>query len=67
MEFSEFCLETRLRLNLSQEKLAKKLGVSFATVNRWEKGKTQPQMLTLNRMKQFCEKNGIHFTVKLNP
>ncbi len=65
MEFSEFCLETRLRLNLSQEKLAKQLGVSFTTVNRWEKGKCLPQTLTLYRMKQFCEKNGIHFTIRL--
>ena len=37
MEFSKFCLETRLKLNLSQEKLAQKLGVSFATINRMEK------------------------------
>lgn len=33
----------RSRLGLSQEELANKLGVSFATVNRWESGKSQPQ------------------------
>jgi predicted ATPase/DNA-binding CsgD family transcriptional regulator/transcriptional regulator with XRE-family HTH domain len=37
---------TRLRflrgsLGLSQEQLARRLGVSFATVNRWESGRTQ--------------------------
>ena len=61
MEFSKFCLETRLKLNLSQEKLAQKLGVSFATINRWENGKTLPQMLTLRRFGKFCEENGIQF------
>lgn len=34
--------EIRARLGLSQEKLAAKLGVSFATVNRWENGRTKP-------------------------
>lgn len=49
MEFSKVCFETRLRLNLSQEKLAKKLNVSFTTINRWENGKTIPQKLILYR------------------
>jgi len=31
----------RRRLGLSQEQLARRLGVSFATVNRWESGRTQ--------------------------
>jgi type I restriction enzyme M protein len=33
----------RAKLNLSQEQLADRLGVSFATVNRWEAGKAKPQ------------------------
>lgn len=65
MEFSKFCLEVRLKLNLSQEKLAQKVGVSFTTINRWESGKTLPQMLTFHRFKKFCEENGIQFTVYL--
>jgi predicted ATPase/DNA-binding NarL/FixJ family response regulator/transcriptional regulator with XRE-family HTH domain len=32
----------RGNLGLSQEQLARRLGVSFATVNRWESGRTQP-------------------------
>jgi predicted ATPase/DNA-binding NarL/FixJ family response regulator/DNA-binding XRE family transcriptional regulator len=31
----------RGRLGLSQEQLARRLGMSFATVNRWESGRTQ--------------------------
>ena len=33
--------DLRRRLGLSQEQLARRLGVSFATVNRWESGRTQ--------------------------
>lgn len=37
--------EIRKRLSLSQEEFAKKLGVSFASVNRWENGQTKPSKL----------------------
>jgi type I restriction enzyme M protein len=33
----------RARLNLTQEEMAQRLGVSFATVNRWEGGANAPQ------------------------
>ncbi len=33
--------QLRASLGLSQEQLARRLGVSFATVNRWESGRTQ--------------------------
>jgi len=33
----------RVKLNLTQEQLAERLGVSFATVNRWEGGLNKPQ------------------------
>src|SRR5581483_5639128 len=33
----------RNRLSLSQEQLAQRLNVSFATVNRWENGRAKPQ------------------------
>ena len=33
----------RAKLNLTQEQLADQVGVSFATVNRWEGGGTMPQ------------------------
>ena len=65
MEFSKFCLETRLKLNLSQQMLAKKLNVSFATINRWENGKVLPQKLTLYRFEKFCEENGVEFEKNL--
>jgi len=33
----------RVRLDLTQEQLAERLGVSFASVNRWEGGNARPQ------------------------
>ena len=34
----------------SQEDLARNLGVSFATVNRWENGKTKPSRLAIEKI-----------------
>ena len=38
----------------SQEELARNLGVSFATVNRWENGKTKPSRLAQEKIKQVA-------------
>lgn len=46
--------EVRRQLGLSQEELAHALGVSFATVNRWENGKTAPSKLAQRQFEQFC-------------
>jgi type I restriction enzyme M protein len=35
--------DLRNRLHLSQEQLAQRLNVSFATINRWENGRAEPQ------------------------
>ena len=61
MDFSKRCLDVRMKLNLSQEMLARKLDVSFATVNRWENGKSKPQNLVMHRFEQLCKENGIYF------
>ena len=38
----------------SQEDLARELGVSFATVNRWENGKTKPSHLAQEKIRQVA-------------
>ena len=38
----------------SQEDLARELGVSFATVNRWENGKTKPSRLAQDKIRQVA-------------
>lgn len=50
----------RLRSTLSQEALARKMGVAVSTIRRWEKGKTEPTM-TVQQMKNFCSAVGQSF------
>lgn len=56
---SEKILKIRCELNMSQEALARELGVSFATINRWEKGHTIPSIRYLYLIDRFCEKKNI--------
>ena len=45
--------ELRVKLGLTQEQLAQKLGVTFVTVNRWENGKTKPSALAIKALKDL--------------
>ena len=54
--FPELVREVRRQLGISQEELAHELGVSFATINRWENGKTTPFKLARAQFDAFCEK-----------
>ncbi|MEG4330288.1 helix-turn-helix transcriptional regulator [Microcoleus sp. herbarium5] len=42
--------ELRQALNLSQKKLADELGMTFATINRWENGHATPSGLALKQI-----------------
>jgi type I restriction enzyme M protein len=48
----------RARLQLSQEELANRLNVSFATVNRWENGKSRPQGAARDAIGKLLEEVG---------
>jgi transcriptional regulator with XRE-family HTH domain len=48
--------EVRVQLGLSQEELAHALGMSFASINRWENGKTFPSKLARAQIDAFCRK-----------
>lgn len=47
--------ELRSRLHISQEELASRLEVSFATVNRWEGGKAKPQQDKMEKIYALME------------
>ncbi len=47
--------EARGRLDLTQAELAKRLGVSYATVNRWENRQTKPNRLAWQRFVELAE------------
>lgn len=49
----------RNSLNLSQQEFADELRVAFATVNRWENGKTTPPPVAQKAMYEFCLRHDI--------
>ncbi|MER5868476.1 N-6 DNA methylase [Streptomyces sp. NPDC002044] len=49
----------RARLGLTQAGLAERLGVSFATVNRWEGGSSKPQKAPMARILEVAAEAGI--------
>ena len=53
---SALAKEIRRQLSLSQEDLARQLGVSYATVNRWENGLSKPSKLARAQLDSFCKK-----------
>lgn len=55
----DLILEIRNRMNVSQENLAKMIGVSFATVNRWENGHSSPNKAAQLRLYDVCREKGV--------
>ena len=52
--------EIRTRLNVSQDDLAKMIGVSFATVNRWENGHSRPNKAVQLRLYDLCKERSVN-------
>lgn len=61
MTFSQKVKYVRKKLGYTQAEFAKALGVSFATVNRWENGQVFPSALALRSFRDFCEDSFIDF------
>lgn len=57
----------RSALDLTQEQLAEKLGVSFATVNRWEGGTTKPQKAARDVITALAREAGISDSQEAEP
>jgi len=58
MELLKRLEEYRLRNRITQEKLAKMLGVRLLTVNRWLKGYAKPSKINEYHIKKLIEGNG---------
>lgn len=61
MALCELLRTMRKRALLSQEDFAKALNVSVGTINRWENGKTKPNITAMKKIKAFCERKSISF------
>ena len=46
-------------LGLSQTEFADKIGVTFATVNRWENGRAIPTKLAQSTLYEYCKEHGV--------
>jgi DNA-binding transcriptional regulator YiaG len=63
MSFSEDIKRIRRKAFLTQEDFAKEIGVSFATVNRWETGMAKPNLKTMKLIDEYCKRNDIDFDI----
>lgn len=59
MDYSRLLKKIREELLISQTDLANMLGVSFASVNRWENHKTEPTLSAKRAIRDLCKKNKI--------
>lgn len=55
MDIIEKLERYRLEHKISQEQLAKELGVAFATVNRWLNGKCKPGKIQAYHIEKFLK------------
>jgi DNA-binding transcriptional regulator YiaG len=53
-DYAALVRKVRGELGLSQEDFAHELGVSFATINRWENGQVKPSRLARVQIDAFC-------------
>lgn len=44
---------------MTQQEFANYLGVSFASINRWESGTNKPTTVAKRKIAKLCEQNGI--------
>jgi DNA-binding transcriptional regulator YiaG len=63
MDIGTAIKEIRIKSLLSQNDFASEIGVSFSTVNRWEKGHATPNYKALKKLREFCHTNHIDFDV----
>ena len=61
MSLGELVRNMRKRALLSQEEFAELLNLSVGTINRWENGKTKPNITAMKKIKTYCENMGFSF------
>lgn len=59
MDYAALSKKIREELLISQSELAEMLGVSFASVNRWENGHFEPTIKAKRKLRDLCIKNNI--------
>ena len=62
MTYSKEIKKLRQKCFLSQEAFAKELGVSFSSINRWEGGKSKPNISAMKKIVNFCNSTNLDFS-----
>ncbi|MCY2902855.1 helix-turn-helix domain-containing protein [Mycoplasmopsis arginini] len=57
--YADAIKELRNKMLLSQEEFAKVLGVSFASINRWENGKHEPTIKIKRKLRALFNEYGV--------
>lgn len=63
-DYKALVKKLRKKMIITQEEMAKLLGLSFASVNRYENGKTIPTMKVKRKIVELCKKNYIELVSK---
>lgn len=58
-EYAFYIKELRKRMLVSQSELAERLGVSFASVNRWENGLHEPTIKIKRKLRELFIQYGM--------
>ncbi|MBP3559444.1 MAG: helix-turn-helix transcriptional regulator [Clostridia bacterium] len=65
LTFPEQVKAVRIFLQLTQTELAKQIGISYATISRWERENRTPHLAMVGKFYSFCMRNGIEInTIK---
>jgi len=56
---SKLIKELREKFDLTQEQFAQKVGVTFATINNWEKGSRTPHPFLFQKLLEIAEEAGL--------
>ena len=57
-EVGKFIHELRLLIGLTQEQFGAAIGVTYSTVNRWERGRSKPSPLAVKLIEQMLQNLG---------
>lgn len=63
-DYQKMIVSLRNKLILSQEEFAKLLGVSFASLNRWERGHHEPTIKVKRKIIELCKKHKVELMMK---
>ena len=58
LQIAQFVRELRILAGLTQEQFAAKLGVTFSSVSRWERGRGIPSPLAMQKIEEMVQQMG---------